>query len=65
MLITCPYCGAAAKLKEIPPIQGVYLTPRYRLACSNCAETVVGAPSDVSEPVGMLSPALDDDPGKA
>ncbi len=44
MLITCPFCGAAAKLKENQPIPGVYSAPRYRLTCSNCAETVVGTP---------------------
>ena len=44
VLITCPFCGAAAKFKENPPLPGVYSAPRYRLTCSSCAETVVGTP---------------------
>ena len=60
MLITCPHCGAAAKLKEIPPIQGVYSVPRYRLTCSNCVETVVGDSPKASGIVTARLPAVED-----
>ena len=65
MLITCPHCGAAAKLKEIEQILGVYSAPHYRLTCTNCAETVVGAPPDASGPAVVLLPALHNDTGKS
>lgn len=45
MLMTCPHCRAAAKLAPNPTRTGLTSEPRYRLTCSGCAETTVGAPA--------------------
>lgn len=46
MLMTCPHCGAAAKLTPNPTAQGAGSEPRYRLTCSGCAGTTVGECTD-------------------
>lgn len=42
--MTCPHCRSAAKLAPNPVPTGFNSEPRYRLTCSGCAETTVGAP---------------------
>ena len=58
MLMTCPHCGAAAKLAPNPTPsnaaeQGDTAEPRYRLTCSGCAETTVGQLAETEEGIRL------------